>query len=101
MQKERTKMTGVWVVVCIVIIGVHCFLASEMSDSAKSKGHPKRKYFYVCVCLGLFGYLCIIALPDLKAREQREQLLAQFQNDKSTTKENIHALIQDDKLPPL
>ncbi len=58
------------------------WLASKMADVARAKGYDPAAHHIValCVWLSIFGYLYVIALPDLVLRAQNEQsLLAQQQ----------------------
>lgn len=73
----------IWFLIAPIVLLIHGMLASEMSDSAKSKGHSKRRYFHLCFWLGIVGYLCVLALPDLKDREQRERIIALLQSSQS------------------
>lgn len=95
--------------VVLLILGM---LASEMGDSAESKGHSKRRYFHLCFWLGIVGYLCVLALPDLKAREQRERILALLESSQTPYEANLspsHPLLRhrggpaprNPELPPL
>ena len=71
-----TGGNGNMVVYIIVLVGVlilNGFLASNASDIAADKGYPKRKWFHMCFWLGIFGYLLVIAMPDLNLRNTLEQ----------------------------
>lgn len=63
------------IMVLLVVLQINFFLAGIASDIAADKGYVQKKHFHICLWLGLVGYLIIIAMPDLKAREQREALL--------------------------
>ena len=101
--ERKMESTGfVWgLIAVVVVLCLNGFLASEMSDTAQMKGYEKSRYFHICFWLGILGYLCIIALPDRKGREQKERLLAQSQDDKTSTPQSDHMSIHDDILPPL
>lgn len=40
------------------------FIANWFAQIAADKGHPEKKYFWLCFLLGLIGYILVIALPD-------------------------------------
>ena len=53
------------VILALVII---CIMASKMCDVAELKGYDSKHehIFALCFFFGLFGYIYVIALPDLK-----------------------------------
>ena len=58
------------VVVCDLVIAV------AMEDAAKKKGHGKEAHsFAICALFGIFGCLYVVALPDLKQREQLDRII--------------------------
>ena len=59
------------------------FLSGEMSRMAEAKGYSRRRYWHICFWLGIVGFLIVIAMPDLKAREQRERLIAALEANKA------------------
>jgi len=92
---------GLIIGIGLLVLFVNAMIASNMSDSAHEKGHDKRRYFHLCFWLGIFGCLCVTALPDRVANEQREQLLAQLQYANSTKYQGTNVTMQDAELPPL
>ena len=63
-------------VIALVYIIINCFFASLMNNVAISKGYEQSNAFLLVFFFGIFGMLYVIALPDLKARQQREDLIA-------------------------
>ena len=53
--------TFVFIALAIWIIYL---VAKEFYKVAQAKGHPQKKYFWMCFLLGVVGYLLVIALPD-------------------------------------
>lgn len=49
---------------------VNYFIANKFADIAASKGHSKRKYFWICFLFGIIGYLWVIALPNIRGKDQ-------------------------------
>lgn len=61
---------NMWMIIFyIVVIGVHVLVSYLFGQIAKMKGHDVTKYTLICVFLGLFGYLMVIALPDRGKKE--------------------------------
>ena len=65
----------------LVAIIINCFFASLMNNVAISKGYAQSNAFLLVFFFGIFGMLYVIALPDLKARQQREDLIAILLSD--------------------
>ena len=65
-----------WLIGALVCIFVNLMFASLMNNIAISKGHENSNAFILVFLFGIFGMLYVIALPDLKARQQREDLIA-------------------------
>ena len=107
---DRNAFLWFWAAaVLVLILG---FLAGEISNVAENKGYPKRRYFHICFWLGPLGYLIVIALPDLKARELQQQILAALegsvmqgdlgvQGPHKTAAEKEPSPLQNVQLPPL
>ena len=67
---------AIWLIAALVVIIINCFFASLMNNVAISKGYENSNAFILVFLFGIFGMLYVIALPDLKARQQREDLIA-------------------------
>ena len=65
-----------WLIGILVCILVNLMFASLMNNIALSKGYEDSHAFILVFLFGIFGMLYVIALPDLKARQQREDLIA-------------------------
>ena len=61
--------------VAVAFLALWFVLARKMSEIAESKGYDRRAYFHWCFWTGLWGYLMVLALPDLMVREQNRELL--------------------------
>ncbi len=51
---------------CISVLLAVC--AWQFQKIAAKKGHPERRWFWLCLLLGLPGWLMVVALPDLELR---------------------------------
>lgn len=61
-------------IVFVLLLNVLC--AYFMKKSAAMKGYGEDSHIWaICFWGGLFGTLYVISLPDLSAREQREDIL--------------------------
>lgn len=65
----------------LVVIIINIFFAFLMNGVAVSKGYEQSNAFALVFFFGIFGMLYVIALPDLKARQQREDLIALLLSD--------------------
>ena len=63
-------------VVALIAVLINLVFASLMNAVAVSKGYENSHAFALVFLFGVFGMLYVIALPDLKARQQREDILA-------------------------
>ena len=63
------------IVVALIAIVINLLFASLMNAVAVSKGYENSHAFALVALFGVFGMLYVIALPDLKARQQREDIL--------------------------
>ena len=59
----------------IIIVAINLYFASLMNNVAISKGYKKSYAFLTVFLFGIVGMLYVIALPDLCAREQREDII--------------------------
>ena len=60
------------VLVIIAYLIINGILAGSAGDIVADKGYDERKWFHMCFWLGLFAYLVIAGMPDLKLRQQLE-----------------------------
>ena len=60
----------------IIYFLVNFILASLMNPVAADKGYENSNVFVVVLLFGAGGILYVISLPDLVARQQREDILA-------------------------
>ena len=52
------------IVLSILLLIVHYFVALEFYKAAAMKGWAQKKYFFLAFALWIIGYMLIIALPD-------------------------------------
>ena len=57
-------MTFIYIMVVIVYFIIDYYIAKCFAEAADAKGYHKSKYFWICLWLGIIGYLLVIALPD-------------------------------------
>lgn len=57
-------MGVVYLLAFAAVIVLDYFISKWFSEAAKEKGYRSKKYFWICFCLGMIGYLLVIALPD-------------------------------------
>ena len=57
-------ITFVRIIILLLALIVHYFVAVEFYKVAIMKGWSQRKYFFMAFLLWLVGYMLIIALPD-------------------------------------
>lgn len=58
-------------IIFVAVLAIDWFAAKTMYEIAVMKGHPKKKYFWWCFWMAMFGYPMVIALPDrIGAQEQ-------------------------------
>ena len=60
----------------LLVFGVNILFGALMNSAAHKKGHTGSGVFWLVFFFGIFGMLYAIALPDLVAQRQREDLLA-------------------------
>lgn len=61
------------IIATILMILLDWFIARQFKLAAEAKGFMDEKYFWMCFCLNIIGYLLVIALPD---RSQRKSAIA-------------------------
>lgn len=52
---------------------VYYLIAKKFADIAASKGYSETKYFWICILLGIIGYLWVIALPKIYPNSQKRR----------------------------
>ena len=62
--------------IALIALSINLLFAALMNAVAVSKGHENSHAFALVFFFGVFGMLYVIALPDMKAREQMEDILA-------------------------
>ena len=48
----------------VFYVFVALILAAEFSEVASEKGYTSKKYYWICLLLGIAGYILVCALPD-------------------------------------
>lgn len=59
----------------LVVLVVNFLFATLMNNIAENKGHENSHAFVLVFLFGIIGMLYVIALPDLKAQAQRDDIL--------------------------
>lgn len=59
----------------LVVLAVNFLFATLMNNIAVNKGHENSHAFVLVFLFGVIGMLFVIALPDLKAQAQRDDIL--------------------------
>ena len=62
-------MVGFTIIVCILALLLHWFIARKFENIANMKGH--KGYLGWCFFLGLIGWLMVVALPDRGQQRRR------------------------------
>ena len=57
-----------YVLAGIVVIGIDVYIAWLFQNAAEEKGHGDQKYFWICLLLGLPGWIYVAALPDVASK---------------------------------
>ena len=60
------------VIAVVLAVIVHVVFAFLFRNAARMKGHPQRRYFWLCLVFGLPGWILVAALPDLSIAQNRE-----------------------------
>lgn len=70
------------IIALILTIVLDFFAARKMCDVAELKGHDAKNLhiFAWCFWFPIFGYLYVIALPDLNLQKQNEEIVNLLQN---------------------
>lgn len=66
----------VYLLVLAVVLGISLLVSHIMQNVAFAKGYDKNAHtFAICFWLGVVGWFYVIALPDLVARKNQEELI--------------------------
>ncbi len=92
------ELTMIMAVVYIIIDAV---LAAKMSEAAQMKGHDS--VTALCFLLGPASYFYVAALPDLKLREQNEEIIKTIKEIHITNTDSapVKPKYSNDNLPDL
>jgi len=63
-------------IIALIALSINLLFAALMNSIAVNKGYENSHAFALVFFFGVFGMLYVIALPDMKAREQMEDILA-------------------------
>ena len=61
--------------IALIALSINLLFAALMNSVAVNKGYENSHAFALVFFFGVFGMLYVIALPDMKAREQMEDIL--------------------------
>jgi hypothetical protein len=62
-------------IIALIALSINLLFAALMNSVAVNKGYENSHAFALVFFFGVFGMLYVIALPDMKAREQMEDIL--------------------------
>lgn len=71
----------VYFAILVVFVIINYIMALRMQDVVEKKGYTDVRVVALCFWLGLFGYLYVIALPDLEEHKLLKQIVVEL--DKS------------------
>lgn len=71
------------VIIILVMLAVHLYLAFFFSDHAEAKGYDARPYFWLCLLLGVIGYCVVAVLPNLILMDEIDRLWAFIESKES------------------
>lgn len=84
-------------VVGFVMLAVNVIFGVFMKNVAFSKGYDDSAHaFAMCFWLGIFGGIYVIALPDLVARKNQEEIISLLESNGM-----IGSGVGSEELPPL
>ena len=66
--------------IALIALSINLLFAALMNSVAVNKGYENSHAFALVFFFGVFGMLYVIALPDMKAREQMEDILTVLLN---------------------
>ncbi|MDE7293196.1 MAG: hypothetical protein K2N72_02100, partial [Oscillospiraceae bacterium] len=94
-------MDIVIMVVSIVYLIIDIELALKMTEAAQMKGHDS--VTLLCFLLGPASYFYVVALPDLKLREQNEEIIKAIKEIQITNTDSapVKPKYSNDNLPDL
>ena len=61
-----------YLLIALALLAIHIFIAKMMERTAKMKGHKKSHAFALCFWFGIFGYIHVMCLPDLKLQQLQD-----------------------------
>ena len=80
-------MTVIYVLSVIIGIVVSVLLAFQFSSAAEQKGYGESRYFWLCLLLGLPGWLLVCALPD----KSRDEDMARLESELHSLTDELRA----------
>lgn len=69
---EFLAFFGFWIFIILFFTAVQVVMGIKMGQIAKMKGHKFSTAFLMCFFLGIFGYIYVLSIPDLKERKLHE-----------------------------
>ena len=68
----------IFLCILLIVLGlcIDAYCASLMKKVAIAKGYEENNHIWsICFCLGIIGYLYVIALPDLIQQSQNQKII--------------------------
>lgn len=72
-----------WFVLAILALVIFLWLANVFAEIAEDKGYDGSRYFWLSLLFTVYGYLAVVALPDLETREIQRSILKSLQDNKA------------------
>ena len=64
LNRKEKIMVVLIIIASLLALWIDYLIAKQFYLAAKEKGHPQKKYLWICFFLGVIGYLLVVALPD-------------------------------------
>lgn len=77
-------------------------LADNMADVAYRKGYGKEIHAWAwCFCLGIFGYIYILGLPDKSIQKQNQEIIDLLKEQNELLKKEQNEISVGEALPSI
>lgn len=80
-----------YLLIALALLAIHIFIAIMMEKTAKMKGHKRSHAFALCFWFGIFGYVYVACLPDLKLQQLQDISCAILTNPEKTDETSVKA----------
>ncbi len=70
-------MEGFTIIILIVYLAIDIWFAVMINEAAIEKGYDSN--FVLCLLFGIFAYIYVAALPDLRLRQTNQEILRKLE----------------------